>query len=639
MTDLGVINYSASLLRSGYAKIPDGDMYSYWWYYYSHQVTVNTNIISLNHENGQAIVSRGPLGRPYFNYQHPVNNLIYLGTYCNADVPGKLSSFNFLTGEVVALADVPDWPGSPTKDGINVGIISGEANRRIFGVTGTKAGMFAHDPVTGLTEDFGILDDPENSPYYRYGQSIQVDANFAYVAIKDVTKNQHYLVSVRLSDHLTTAFWKAEGSKSIYIRNDGNYNLFIYRTLNDDSVVYYTVNGTDEPQVHEGDPGCYQHYAVGPGVDYTGYAMNGDLAYPPGTPTEKNITMRYKRPGDSVWRTSETELIDLDEYGARVGGLDLDNKIIFPGEAYGPMVKFNPVTHEKSLMGASPASIYSFYRDRFSGLQYLAGYPNGATYVYDRAQAWELGKNPKAISVANPDNLPNARYGDFCHLATDGKIWFVFDWVRITGGTLIQSTIAWYDPVTKETEAVDYEALLPYNVDGAAINRAGTKLVFSGFKTDMENAYVDSYLFVIPIFKKAISKRLVPLPSLERQGRLISVESGRSTTNRFVGITVGANYWAYCINIGTGKLIWGPLQPGGGSSSFAILNTPARGPLFAHGYLWYYAGNNIMKMDPADGSTEVAQAVTEAGCLLWVDETLYHWENTSKKLHEYKGLV
>lgn len=116
ITDLGAMQQSATLWRVGYARIGSGNMYSYWFYGYP-TVTINNNLISLNHDTGAVIGAvAGPAGRIFANMQHP-NGLVYIGTSINTDVAGKLASFNFVTGAVVEIADVPTTSGTPKIHG------------------------------------------------------------------------------------------------------------------------------------------------------------------------------------------------------------------------------------------------------------------------------------------------------------------------------------------------------------------------------------------------------------------------------------------------------------------------------------------------------------------------------------------
>ena len=625
ITDLGLIQQSGVPLRIAWAKIGAGNMYSYWWYSFATQSAIHTNLISLNHDTDAVIGAvQGPLGRPYANFQHP-NGLIYLGTYCSSDVSGKLGSFNFQTGAYVALANTPTWAGSPTEDGILSSMWSDEINKRIFCGSSSKAGLFAYDPVLGSVEDFGILDDP-GSPYNRYVQNLQVDSTFAYCSIKDVTNNVIYLLSVRLTDNIQTAFWKADGISTCEIRRGSDENIYIKKIVSG-VTTWYLANGTDAPILQGGTPDCYG-VTTRSYINYTGYNNNSEIAYPPGDGT-KGVTLRYKRPGDTDWRTAAAELVDLDSYAPNTGGLDLDGNIIFYCQGYAPALKYNPLTDVKTLLGAPSGSGYSMCQDFFRQLMFFGGYAYGMTFRYDPTQPWIVGTNPVAVVVDNPlSPVVQARYAYACERMSDGYIWWIFNWVRTISEDPLEAQVSWYDPDTATTGTVDFSILRNYNLDNAAFNWARNKVVFSGYKTG------DSFLAVIPIRKQAISKYLVPIAGGVSQGRIVSVEHDLSTVNHFVGVTLGASYKTYCVNIGTGALVWGP-DTNTGTSSFAPLSRPGVGPLFAHSYCWFYVGNTIVRLNPTTGLVTTAfdlSGTSYAGQMVWVGDYLYHWDTTTKHL-------
>jgi len=97
-------------------------------------------------------------------------------------------------------------------------------------------------------------------------------------------------------------------------------------------------------------------------------------------------------------------------------------------------------------------------------------------------------------------------------------------------------------------------------------------------------------------------------------------------------------YKAYCVNIETGALVWGPTSYTG-VASFTNGSGAGQGPEFAHGYIWFYVGSNICKMDPATGTVTVVQAVAYPGQCKWIGDVLYHWDDTTKHLYKIKGIL
>ena len=92
-------------------------------------------------------------------------------------------------------------------------------------------------------------------------------------------------------------------------------------------------------------------------------------------------------------------------------------------------------------------------------------------------------------------------------------------------------------------------------------------------------------------------------------------------------------YTAYCVDIKTGALIWGSSPTFiNGSAILGAYNAGKKGPVFAHGYVWFYAGTNIVRLNPATGTVTTAKPVTAAGGLQWVGDVLYYWDNTTKHI-------
>jgi outer membrane protein assembly factor BamB len=91
-------------------------------------------------------------------------------------------------------------------------------------------------------------------------------------------------------------------------------------------------------------------------------------------------------------------------------------------------------------------------------------------------------------------------------------------------------------------------------------------------------------------------------------------------------------YTAYCVDIRTGALVWGPTAYANNTAIFGSYNAGKNGPVFAHGYVWFYASNNIVRLNPATGAVTTAQAVTAAGGLQWVGDVLYYWDLSTKHI-------
>jgi hypothetical protein len=271
--------------------------------------------------------------------------------------------------------------------------------------------------------------------------------------------------------------------------------------------------------------------------------------------------------------------------------------------------------------------------DRHRREEYYCGYARGNDWRYNPLQPWSYLVNPEQLTLAT-GGVTDARYTYMVHQGTDKNMWFAFSWVRNLGTR--ESDIGWYNPGTETTDLIS--AIVPvgvgvnlntYNLDSFAKDRTGWRMVFSGYTA------TDSLLAVVPCWKKGVSKYLRPIAGGASQGHIVNVGTNKATSNQFVGVTVGASYKVYCIDINTGDLVWGPLTKTGTSSFLAGVN-----PVFGLGYVWFYVGGNIVKLDPATGDVTVVQAVTAVGGLVfnYHDSCLYHHDSTTKKLWKVSGL-
>lgn len=640
ITDHGYMQLSASLMRTAYAKVTGGDMYSYWIYYYGllKQPNTRTNIFSLNHDADTIIGEiEGPLGRPYVNFQHPADNLIYIGTFCSYTIPGKLGSFNFLTGVYTDLADVPGPSGDGNQDGCQAATYSDEANKRIFATTNTRGRLWAYDPVTTAVEDFGVLDDPGGvyTSYLRYGMSVQVDTTHAYVAFKDVSPvGAIYLIRVTLSDQTNLAVWKTDGLSFVGAYRGTDGNIYIGTAASGSTpTTWYGIGDFVNPIAAPADYYPIQTRAAS--ISYTGYGYNPYLAYPDGS-GGKTVPFYYKRPGDADdARLLTADLVTVSDFSTWRAAGDLDGNLISFGDGYSPTTRLNTLTGAKSQVGVFPGlSGYSIGQDRIRRKLYCCGYPHGQDWEYDPAAAWALGTNPKQLILAT-GGVADARYTYAVHQGSDGNMWFGFDWVRSL--STHESDVGYYNPDTEDTGLISATVpglggganLNTYTMENLARDRSGSKLVFSGYTA------TDSLLAVIPVWKKGVNKYIRPIVGGASQGRIVNVGTSKATTNHFVGITVGASYQIYCVDIGTGALVWGPFTKAGTSSFLA-----GSGPVFAHGWVWYFVGNDIYQLDPTDVTGTPVKALDGAanglvaGGLYWplpnsggAEDSVFHWEN------------
>ena len=635
----GIMLISATLVKDGYAKIGAGAMHYYSIYYFPSQTTIKTNVFSLNMDAGvvpDAI--EGPLGRPYSAFQHP-NGKIYYGTFVSWDIPGGLASYDFENRVLVELANVPGPVGAGNQDGIIQLTYSDEVDNPIYGLTCTRGRLFVFDITTGLATDLGVLDDPEGTytTYNRYGTSIQVDTTHAYIGFKSIEPgdNIDYLIKKQLSDGAETLVWKADGCSAVGVYRGTNGSIYVSKTLSG-TTTWYAI---DDFVNDIAQPNCYTLNTRST-IVYTGYVYQVNWAYPDGR-GGKTVPIYYRKPGDSADRLLEADLVNVDDYEVRRAGEDFNGDLICFAESYGPTTKLSTAAVKSSVGIFRGLSGYSICLDRHRGIVWVGGYPRGVEHKWNPAAAWDYdADNPKQMTVED-GGVTDARYTYGIHQGTDKNMWFGFDWVRAVGTR--NSDIGWYDPDDDTTGLISATVpgaggdanLNTYNMENFARDRVGLRMVFSSYTA------TDSVLAVVPVWKKGVSKYLRPLVGDTRQGKIVNVGTNKATANHFVGITVGASYKIYCVDIGTNELVWGPFTKTG--TSFFLAGS---GPLFAHGYVWYFVGDDIYKLDPTDVTGTPVKAYDGsdngivAGGLYWPPtnspkaDSLFHWESISKNVFE-----
>jgi len=144
----------------------------------------------------------------------------------------------------------------------------------------------------------------------RYGLSMQVNATHAFMPIYSGGTGLSYLAMVRLSDGVTTTKWKGSSITAITINRGwfGEYEgkIYISTKIGQAAAVWYESTDLDTPI---STPSVYPGYGR-VWTDYTGYSYDGGLAVPDGSGA-LTIPLNYKKPGDSNWRTVNTDLLDV----------------------------------------------------------------------------------------------------------------------------------------------------------------------------------------------------------------------------------------------------------------------------------------------------------------------------------------
>jgi hypothetical protein len=584
-------------------------------------VTGVSNLAALDQDADTVVISRGPVGRIYcFNGQHPDFDLAFAGTHAGTSLPGEVCSFNYITGEVTHLFYFPDIGG--VKQGISNscgGLYSDEANKRVF-FGGGLGGLYAWDPTVApgsAFQDYGLLDANVGNI-----KTLQATATHAYVA-----GGGNFLAICNLSTGGVTKVWEGDGCTLVEVYRSYYTSTTVYIKKVLAGVTTWWEMATDPlvpTYVGTSDPGVHGANTRGP-TSVTGYSQSTAALYPG---PDKAITFMYKRPGDTDYRLLDSYLLDVADYSIQRMFVDAEHNIICCPQFYGALSKYTPATDTKSRIGnISSLSPYGFGVDRHRNLQWFSGYP-AETWQHDTTDpTWDLTTNP--VKLTGMPYYSSKGRAQFIVRANDGLIWF---------GTSLENSpegcqIFWYDPDGLTYGEIDRSVMAGhdpgyYHYPKFCMNLAATKLVMSAYHSD---GSTKGLVAVVYMPTKAV-RYLYPLGDVVDQGVLVSVERSQAATNHFVGITnsVSSLYTTFCINIQTGAFIWGPITGISGVTSFPYLSGGQ--PIFRHGYVWFYVGNTIVKLDPDDGSLvgtpyNLVTNGTVAGNMLWSDdgEYLYHF--------------
>jgi len=106
--------------------------------------------------------------------------------------------------------NVEDKAGQHATQGPNGTVLIG---------TAIRGSLFSYDPVANAIREYGVIDPPADnptctSPYYcyRYVYTLQADASYAYLGMRDANTNYWSPVMVRLSDGQQTPCFQANNS-------------------------------------------------------------------------------------------------------------------------------------------------------------------------------------------------------------------------------------------------------------------------------------------------------------------------------------------------------------------------------------------------------------------------------------------
>lgn len=620
---------------------------------------IANDIVVLNMDTLTCTVTVGPAGRPIAMPQfHSVSGLLYFGTKIGAGVVNPLCTYDFANNVYTKIVDFPTYlDGIETKyDAPTIAMLSEESPPRMFfgGQDGGAGTLCAWTEAVGETpgslQNYGPLDDP-GSGQNRYISSMQIDASYAYCALYDTGNAKKYLVIVTLATGAETLYWKEDGLKSVAIvrKIASPHPVHAYVTLADGSTKWYLLSGTGAP-TEVSDPTAWGVGYFGPQPVMTGYVNDLTFAYT-GMYDPEDIEDKHIRLGVTIAPAPAAyalaELTSLDTWAAGYCGLDTDNNLLafLRQPTAGSVYRYNRESENIDVFCTPKIEGWSMYADPHREKVFFGGYPAGAFAIFDTTAAQSV-TNP----VIPPHSFTSKHYpASPCYIhridrMVDNSFWLRTQYVRTDN---VYGEMLRYDPDTD----IDTNILSPlfedYELECSCPNLAGSMMVVSAI--DASNL---TTLFVMQVLRqnteghpitKMISLPVVGKPTEMKWG-VVCVETGVvADANRFVVINQSTSpFRAMCINVATGQTIWDVTQSG-------APNWPDRTtPQFAYGYVWFFSGFNMVKMDVATGALSnveiggVPILATSANYneIIWdkVNKIMYFNHGSDKSVYRVEGI-
>jgi len=207
-------------------------------------------------------------------------------------------------------SNLTDKTGQQAAEGPNGTVLIG---------TGVRGTLFSYDPASDLVTDYGVIDPPTGNPTcigcYRYVYTLQADASYAYLGMRDARSNRWWLVMLRLSDGQQTACFERDNATNGMVSRRTSDNAVVYQSR----TTWYLVNGaqgctafpiatpTTAPYYM---PGATYFQNSAQGYEATLFKVDLDLSsVPADSSTGAVTTLRYRLPaGWGSWMTSTTAL-------------------------------------------------------------------------------------------------------------------------------------------------------------------------------------------------------------------------------------------------------------------------------------------------------------------------------------------
>lgn len=339
-------------------------------------------------------------------------------------------------------ADITDL-GQPAVDGDGIWRLAVAPDGVVYGGTYPSGHLFAYDPATGETRNYGQV-----NPGETYVRSIAVDEQYAYVGSQPNAKltrvdretGEATPMSVPLENHSAVYDLTLAGD-FLFARVEGSNTLLVYdrKTLE----IVNTVEKITGRVISEVDPtgefvvfrmnngvdphGIYRYYLADHSIEFTGFSPN---AFPGSfiwyefsdqeTYTGHTLVLTFYR-GRTYGRNFESNkdfyigegILEKTPNPIQELAAGPDGKIYVPGFLSPPsMAQFDPATDTYAQLGGA-GQVEGL--GTFDDLLLMGRYPSGGLTAFDTTQEWKYpGNPPERIPIGYDQDRPQsfARVGD-----------------------------------------------------------------------------------------------------------------------------------------------------------------------------------------------------------------------------------
>lgn len=516
--------------------------------------------------------------------------------YIGMNMYSRLAVYDPAAGTLTDLGE--PWPrekGSLTLYSMSVapdGVLG------LGGGTGTH--LATYDPKTGQFRNYGRIGGAGADAGYVYTQTM--DNKYIYGAVRGT--GDWELVRIDRASGERKVLATAPVTKHMSV---GGNSASVPQPGDAATIKYWIVDGA----LVEQKEGVAAPNVTRPGTGFTGSVKPVAIDYRPILKGEPRVEVHFPPAGDAAPRKGQINLVlDRGDIGEVVALPD--GRVAGLGRAYYPMVVTNPDTNESIQI---PMNTSSYTMAAVGSRVFSVGYPSTNLIMWDSSLPMTLTESvPGMDAVKWDDPKGNPRLVRYfsndtggAHIgvcltdpAADGNCWLAARRHRYFYGF----TLAWFDPQTLESGAMDNNAFNHYQVGWVALFDQGRKIAvptYVEYNKQVPGAAAGvAALFIVDVATKAVIAKHEPLPGVKKLFGAVEVapnvlvgtglredgstilyrihaETGKVEQTRLIqGLvlgdagTLGVPVRTYAFELGPDKKIWTGAQAAGGSLLFKI---------------------------------------------------------------------